>query len=154
LSRTGLAARADGLDELATRWHKPSYAAAAQATRRLQHKLSVDGGDIPSAVRHADVFDPNALHDALGGRQPDMVITDVPYGEKTSWRGPDAKTGITGMVRALASILAEDTVIAVAARGRKIPLGDGLRPRTSFKIGTRVVALFKNPLPPGPSASS
>ena len=145
LSRNGLAVRADHLDELAVRWDKPSYAAAAQAARRLRRKLSADGDDIPSAVGHADVFDPDA-RETLGGYRPDIVITDVPYGEQTSWCGPDAKTGITGMVRTLASVLAEDTVIAVAVRGRKVPLDDGLRPHASFKIGTRSVALFQNPL--------
>ncbi|GII77055.1 hypothetical protein Sru01_20370 [Sphaerisporangium rufum] len=152
LSRTGLTARADHLDGLAERWGKPSYAAAAQAAGRLRRRLSADGGDVPTAVRHADVFDPDVL-EMLGGARPDIVITDVPYGEQTSWRGPGAKTGISGMVRTLASTLAEDTVIAVAARGRTIPLDDGLRPRTTFKIGTRTVALFQNALRPTLSGS-
>jgi 23S rRNA (guanine2535-N1)-methyltransferase len=143
LSGDGLAVRSAELQERAERWDKPSYAAAAQAARRLARRLATQDGDVPHAVGQADVFDPDQLRRALDGRRPGLVIADVPYGEQTAWRGPHGTAGIAGMLRALETVLADDAVIAVAVRGRKVPLDDGPRPSASFKIGTRAVALFR-----------
>jgi 23S rRNA G2445 N2-methylase RlmL len=143
LSEDGLAARSAELRERAERWDKPSYATAAQAARRLARRLATQGGDVPHAVDQADVFDPDQLRRTLDGHRPDLVVTDVPYGEQTTWRGPHGTTGTAGMLRALGTVLADDAVIAVAVRGRKVPLDGGPRPAASFKIGTRSVALFR-----------
>jgi hypothetical protein len=141
VSETGLDARSAELDERAERWDKPAYAAAAQAARRLARRLRED--DVPHAVGQADALDPGQLRRVLGDRRPGLVITDVPYGERTAWQGPHGATGVPGLLRALATVLPEDAVIAIAVRGRRISLGDGPRPRTTFKIGTRTVALYR-----------
>ncbi|MDA0642550.1 MULTISPECIES: hypothetical protein [Nonomuraea] len=96
-----------------------------------------------SALRQADVFDPAQLQRTLGRHAPDIVMTDVPYGEQTHWRGPSAAAGVSGMVEALSAVLPHDSVIAVTVRGRKVPMDRGPRPQASFKIGTRAVALFR-----------
>lgn len=143
LSRAGLTARAAELEARAARFGKPAYGAAAQAARRLAGELDAAGGDVPHGVCQADVFDRDQLQRALGHSAPDIVITDVPYGEQTHWRGPSAAAGITGMVDALTAVLPPDSVIAVTVRGRKVPVDRDRRPHTSFKIGTRAVALFR-----------
>ncbi|HEX4812307.1 MAG TPA: rRNA methyltransferase [Nonomuraea sp.] len=143
LSRDGLTARAADLQARAARFDKPAYGAAAHAAGRHATELDAAGGDVPYAVRQADVFDPDQLQRALGHQAPDIVITDVPYGEQTHWRGPGAAAGVTGMVDALAVVLPHDSVIAVTVRGRRVPVDGGRRPHTSFKIGTRAVALFR-----------
>ncbi|MEV0590036.1 rRNA methyltransferase [Nonomuraea cavernae] len=142
LSGAGLAARAAELDVRAARFDKPSYASAAHAARRLATELDASGGDVPHALWQADVFGPDLLQRTLDQRAPDIVITDVPYGEQTSWLGPRASAGISGMVEVLTAVLPRGRVIAVTVRGRKVPVDDGPRPRASFKIGTRAVALF------------
>ncbi|ETK30637.1 hypothetical protein MPTA5024_39170, partial [Microbispora sp. ATCC PTA-5024] len=101
---------------------------------------------LPAEARRADVFDAGGLREVLGGRRPGVVVTDVPYGEQTSWLGPDGESGAAGMLRTLGAVLPEGAVIAVAVRGRRPPRADGadgLVPRGSFKIGTRTVALFQ-----------
>ncbi|QYC45966.1 23S rRNA (guanine(2535)-N(1))-methyltransferase [Nonomuraea coxensis DSM 45129] len=143
LSRAGLETRAADLEARSARFDKAAYGSAAQAARRLAVELDAAGGDVPHAVRQADVFDTDQLQRALGHRAPDIVITDVPYGEQTQWRGRGATAGVTGMVDALTAVLPHGSVIAVTARGRKIPLDHGPRPQGSFKIGTRAVALFR-----------
>ncbi|MGJ6966777.1 rRNA methyltransferase [Streptosporangium sp. G11] len=143
LSQAGLAARAADLRARAARFDKPAYDSAARAAHRLAAELDAAGGDMPHAVRQADAFDPDQLQRTLGHHAPDIVITDVPYGEQTHWRGPSAAAGVTGMVDALTAVLPHDSVIAVTARGRKVLSDRGPRPRTSFKIGTRAVALFR-----------
>ncbi|GAA1671466.1 hypothetical protein GCM10009733_080940 [Nonomuraea maheshkhaliensis] len=146
LTATGLAARAAELDERAERYDKPAYAAAALAAGRLARGLAAEGGDVRGFARQADVFDPDALRDALGGLRPGVVLTDVPYGEQTSWLGPGAAGGLGSlgsMVRALGRVLDDDAVIAVAVRGRKVPTDGGPRPHATYKIGTRTIALFR-----------
>ncbi|MET8002752.1 rRNA methyltransferase [Nonomuraea glycinis] len=143
LSQAGLAARAADLRARAARFGKPAYDSAADAAHRLAAELDAAGGDLPHAVRQADVFDPGRLQRALGGLTPDIVITDVPYGEQTHWGGPGAAAGVAGMVDALTAVLPYDSVIAVTVRGRKVPADHGPRPRASFKVGTRAVALFR-----------
>ncbi|MEO3824239.1 rRNA methyltransferase [Actinomadura sp. B10D3] len=142
LSEAGLLARAADLDAQAERWDKPSYAAAAQAARRLVRRLPAGQTTAPH-LHQADVFDPEQLRQALDGRRPDVVITDVPYGEQTGWHGPGGASGTAGMLRALAEVLPEDAVIAVAVRGRKLRLDHGPRADTTFRIGTRTIGLFR-----------
>ncbi|MEV0154026.1 rRNA methyltransferase [Micromonospora sp. NPDC050686] len=143
LSRAGLSAREAKLAELADRYGKSSHKEAAEAAGRLRQRLADDGGDVASVARVADAFDPAQLGAVLDGRTPHLVITDVPYGEQTEWHGTDAKSGTAGMVRAVASVLPADAVIVIAARGRRVPLDDDVRPIHKFKIGTRAVALLK-----------
>jgi 23S rRNA (guanine2535-N1)-methyltransferase len=143
LTEAGLSARAADLTELADRYGKASHADAARVARRLARQLAGAGGDLPSHAETADVFDSGQLVSALGGRSPHIVITDVPYGEQTEWQGADAGSGTAGMVRAVASRLPAGAVIVVAARGRRVPLDDDVRPVEKFKIGTRSVALLR-----------
>lgn len=143
LSEHGMAARSDELAARAERLGKPAYLDAAAAALRLGRGLAERGGALPHGAAQADVFDPGQLRRALGGQRPNLVITDVPYGEQTSWDGPHGAAGINGMLRALEDVLDDDAVIAVATRGRKAGLIRERRPIASFKLGTRVAAFFR-----------
>ncbi|MDS2172383.1 hypothetical protein Q7C18_06720 [Nesterenkonia sp. CL21] len=145
LSEHGLEARSVELQERAERLGKPAYVEAAVAAQRLAHSLTEQGGPLPHTTGQADVFDPDQLQLTLGSHRPELVITDVPYGERTSWGGSDKAAGIPGMLRALGSVLENNAVIAVTTRGRKVHVNDGPSPIASFKIGTRAVAFFRAP---------
>ncbi|MFV2109778.1 rRNA methyltransferase [Micromonospora sp. LOL_015] len=142
LTDGGMAVRAAELAERAQRFGKPGYAEAAAAAGRLGRRLEAGGGPVPHAVRQADVFDPVALASAVKGYAPDLVVTDVPYGEQTEWTGDHAGQGLPGMLTALAAALRPTAVIAVIVRGRRVPPVGGVRPRQKLRVGTRAVALF------------
>ncbi|MDP9796852.1 hypothetical protein J2S43_005364 [Catenuloplanes nepalensis] len=142
LADGGLAARGAELADRARRFDKPGYADAATAAERLNRRLAADGGPVLHAVRRADVFDPAALARAAEGLAPDLVVTDVPYGEQTEWTGDHAGQGLPGMLTALATVLRPAAVIAVIVRGRRVPPIDRVRPRRKSRVGTRAVALF------------
>lgn len=142
LSDAGLAARAAELDEKAEHFGKPAYGAAARDARRIARGLAAAGGDVPVALARADALDAGDLERALDGRRPDLVVTDVPYGERTSWRGDRAAAGLEGLLGALAEVLDESAVVAVTVRGRSVPVG-GRRRIVSFRVGTRAVALLR-----------
>jgi 23S rRNA (guanine2535-N1)-methyltransferase len=143
LTGEGLGERAAELTDLADRFDKPSYEAKAAAAARLARQLTRTGGDVPSVAGVADAFDSGQLVPVLGGRTPQMVITDVPYGEQTDWAGPAVGAGVPGMARAVASVVPAETVIIVAVRGRRVPLGDVVPPVQRFKVGTRSVAIVR-----------
>ncbi|MFF2044462.1 rRNA methyltransferase [Kitasatospora sp. NPDC058170] len=140
LDPDALALRAQVLEERAERFGKPSYLEAADSARRLADGLARDGGRLPAEVRRANAFDREDLAEAVEGRVPDIVITDVPYGEQTGWLGAEGEAGVPEMLAAVASVLPAHAVLAVTTRGRRVPLG-GVRAAESFKVGTRAVAL-------------
>ncbi|WP_067832232.1 rRNA methyltransferase [Actinomadura kijaniata] len=142
LDPDALEERAKALEDRAERFGKPSYLEAAEAARRLSASLAAQGGRLPTTAHRANVFDPTALRTTLGGTTPDIVITDIPYGEQTTWQDADG-AGVPEMLRAVASVLTDDAVLAIAARGRKVLLDGSCRPDQSFRIGTRAIALLR-----------
>ncbi|MFC4013694.1 rRNA methyltransferase [Nonomuraea purpurea] len=143
LTETGLRDRAAELADRAERFGKPGYALAAEAAERLARRLAASGGPVPHHVlRPADVFDPAQLAAAIDGDEPDIVLTDPPYDEQTSWQGSHQDKNLPAMMAALGEVLPPHTVVAVAVRGRRVPAGAGVRPRQSLRIGTRAVAFF------------
>lgn len=143
LSEHGMDARSEELRARAERLGKPAYLDAAAAAQRLARRLAERGGALPHGVAQADVFNPAQLRRALEGQRPNLVITDVPYGEQTSWDGPDGAAGVEGMLRSLEEVLDNGTVIAVATRGRKVRLDGACRPIASFRIGTRAMVFCR-----------
>lgn len=140
LHRDGLAARESELAELAERHGRPSHREAAEAARRLAADLA--GAEPRTITGTASVFDVDRLRRIADEHRPDVVLTDVPYGEQTDWTGaPTDGEPIAAMVAAIAEILPPGAVIAVSCRARKVPLG--VPPTQSFKVGTRSVALLK-----------
>ena len=141
LDPEALIVRGHELAERAERYGKPSYLDTAQAAHRLSAQLARQGGPLPVVVREANAFDAADLAAIVPGACPDVVITDVPYGEQTAWLGADDGGGVPQLLAAMASVLPADAVLGVAIRGRRVPLG-GTRPRESLKLGTRTVALL------------
>ncbi|EEP73347.1 rRNA methyltransferase aviRa [Micromonospora sp. ATCC 39149] len=142
LTGAGLDTRARELAQRAEAFDKPHYAEAAAAAHRLRARLDAAGGPLPYAVRRADVFDRVALTEAVAGMTPDLVVTDLPYGEQTSWQGERAGEGLPGMLTRVASVLPPTGVLAVVLRGRKVPPVGEVRPRRRLRVGTRAAAFF------------
>lgn len=142
LTSDGLRRRTVELADMASRFGKASHAEAVEAAGRLTRRIAGDGGDLPATAQVADALDSVQLAAALGDNRPQVVLTDVPYGEQTVWQGEQAGTGTAGMVAAVAAVVRPEAVIVVAVRGRKVPL-DALRPIEKFRVGTRAVALLR-----------
>ncbi|MFJ6740139.1 rRNA methyltransferase [Streptomyces sp. NPDC091279] len=142
LSPDGLSARERERREQSERFAKPSYLEAAQAAGRLRERLTANGGALPFTLRAADVFDPGALAAVVAGSAPDVVLTDLPYGERTHWDGQVSDQPVVSMVRSLASVLPPHAVIAVTDRSRKIPVAP-VPTLERLKIGTRSAVLVR-----------
>ena len=136
LTAAGLAERERELLGRAAQHGKEDYAERAAAARRLAAELQEAGGDLPGAAVVADVFDPVALA-ALPAA--DLVITDVPYGEQTSWQGsaPAAQDALGALLRSLCQVLPEHAVVALCARQRRISFDPPVLALERFRIGHR-----------------
>ncbi|GAA0993348.1 hypothetical protein GCM10009551_055550 [Nocardiopsis tropica] len=167
LSAEGLAEREDELRRSARDFGRPEFVERAEATRDLAAGLSAMGGDLPHEAVVEDVF---SLREPVGA---DLVVTDVPYGEMTSWAGAvpeDGGPGAAGhgggtghapadrregggsagggaplraMLASLGRVLPEHAVVVVTARTRRVALPEGVRALERVKVGNRAAALVR-----------
>lgn len=140
LSMAGLAQRRDELRRLFDEHHKAGHAEAAEASIRLADQLRAGGGDLPARAIRVDVFDPGRLGLAVADDAPDLVVTDMPYGDQARWGGslPTDVEPLVGLARGLCAVLGDETVIALCGRARKISLA-GARALERLRLGNRAV---------------
>jgi hypothetical protein len=69
----------------------------------------------------------------------DLVITDVPYGEQTSWPSPAGLAGqpLPAMLRSLCQVLPPHAVVTLCARARRISFGRPVPALERLKLGHR-----------------
>ena len=101
LTRAGLDKRQAELEQSLAASGKSSYADALRSLERLRGNLT---RDIGTEVFAADCTGP------LPEVEPDVIITDVPYGNLAQWQGEDA---LHAMLGRLWEISSDSTVLAV-----------------------------------------
>ena len=140
LTQAGLAERERELRQLATTYGKPGYTEAADAARRLAGELRAAGGDLPSAVATVDVFDPAGLAQLPTA---DLVITDVPYGERTCWQGvaPPGDDVLSVLLQSLCQVLPEHAIVTLCARARRVSFGRPVPALERVRMGHRAAFL-------------
>lgn len=152
LSSGGLAQREAELRAAAGETGRSPLAERADAAGRLAAGLAERGGPLPWAVRTADAFlpEPPQVWEWAAGPAPievDAVITDVPYGGLSAWRGAVPGTGPeelpAALISALAPVLPDHAVIAVSARARKVALPSGVRAVERLRVGQRAAVLVR-----------
>jgi len=104
LSEDGMKRRIDELNLLYKRFNKESHREAIESAIRLlnmiQKEISVQ------------VFRANALQGIEIDVKPDIIITDVPYGNLVDWQ--EGTGGVSRLLDSLAEICGKETVIAVS----------------------------------------
>ena len=109
LDSTGLEARAAQLRDDLVAYGKSSHRVALRSAEEIRARLPP-----VSLQRHtfvADAADPEALRTGLAGMQPALVLTDVPYGERSAWRG---RGSTPALLASLATVLAPGALVALA----------------------------------------
>ena len=138
LSTEGLVAREEELRRSARDFGRPAFVERAEAARELAEGLAARGGDLPHEVVLADVFELSRPVRA------DLVITDVPYGEMTSWEGaaPEEEP-LQAMLESLGRVLPAHAVVVITARTRRISLPEGVHALERLKVGNRAGAFVR-----------
>ncbi len=103
LSEAGITKRRTELETLYNNYGKASHMEALQSLNRIEELL-------PKDIK-TSVFPKNALEICDLPFTPDIIITDVPYGNLVEWN--DACKGINQMMDGLSKICGDDTIICV-----------------------------------------
>ncbi|WP_219419967.1 rRNA methyltransferase [Pseudonocardia nigra] len=143
LTADGLAQRECELRGLADAHGKASHERASAAAHRLRDRLAADGGDLAWSLHRANALDPAQLAPIVAAQAPDVVIADVPHGDRTHWTPHDGRSGEADLVAALDAVLPAGSVIVVVVRGRRVHLPAGTRALERHRIGHRAAALVR-----------
>ncbi len=109
LTTEGLNRRIQELSELYYRYQKPSHQEALISARRFEYELAEKNNitaGISSSLFHAD-----ALKEIPLKESPNLIITDVPYGNLVSWEG--TQSGVRQLLNTLLPICNEDTILGI-----------------------------------------
>lgn len=144
LSVDGLDRRIAELAALFRQFGKASHAAALANARILRERLAAFTRDHPVETRtfRADATDENAIRAGLAGTAVDIVITDLPYGQRSQWHSDTAaldasQDPVRQLLESLLPVLAPGAVVAVAATKRTPIDHEGYRRAGRFTLGKR-----------------
>ena len=131
LTQVGLDKRRAELERFLASSGKPSYADALRSLDRLRGDLT---REIETEVFAADCTGP------LPELRPDVILTDVPYGNLARWQGEDA---LHAMLGRLWEISSDGTILAVCAdKSQKLRSDQWIRMEKQ-NVGKRRFEIFR-----------
>ena len=134
LTREGLIQRKQELEDLFRQYQKASHREALNSLERLKCRLFQD---IPSAIFTADCTRYIPLEDA-----PDLIITDVPYGNLAVWEN-SGENPLQAMYLQLSRIARPDTILAVIMDKKQKYQGDTWNRLEKQMIGKRKFEIYQ-----------
>lgn len=149
LTPDGIAERRREIATLHAEYGKASHAEALQSADRLAARIDdlVQTNPLPTRLFLADALDPSSLRAHLEPRGVDVVIADVPHGQRTHWlhpeadrEAPDAQDGNTAIWRLLDALwpaLAPDAVLAIVGDKSQRARHERYAPAGTLQIGKR-----------------
>jgi len=105
LSRDGLKRRIDELHLLYERFNKTSHKDAEESAIKLLNMIQKD--------IDVQLFQMNILQDIQIDISPDIVITDIPYGDLATWQGGTGT--VSRLLESLTKICTNETIIAICS---------------------------------------
>ncbi len=135
LTVDGILKRKYELAALLEQYGKESYKLALDHIDEFSRLIQSD--TIKHKMVEQDVFTLSAS--ALSTLDPDIVITDVPYGDLVEWKGA---VGLNYMLTSLSSIVSDRTIVAVVHDKYQKLNHFGYRRLEKFKVGKRIVEIL------------
>jgi 23S rRNA G2445 N2-methylase RlmL len=150
LDAAGMERRIDEIRALHAAYGKASHADALESALRLRARLP-DPPAVPLEARvfQADVTDARALEQGLGGREVDVLIADLPYGQDSSWKrlqegGSSSCSPLIQMLEALLAAISVDSIVALSTDKNQRPAFSAYRRVERFRLGKRLVTLLRS----------
>ncbi|MBN1922824.1 MAG: rRNA methyltransferase [Anaerolineae bacterium] len=145
LTLEGLEWRRVELETLLARFGKASHQEALHSAALLQKQLLAQPASMPLVAWafQADATHGEVLSENLGERTVDVVFSDVPYGQRSHWKGDVSSTPLVAMLEALLAVLAPAGLVAIAADKSVKPAHPGYRRLEQFQVGKRRIAIFQ-----------
>jgi SAM-dependent methyltransferase len=144
LAPPGVDARVAQLEQLYLQFGKPAHAEALASARRLRALLSGHQHlpPIQSRAFVADALDGPDLRRHLARGAADLVITDLPYGQRTRWQAAAPDPG-RALLEALREIVGPASIVAITASKDQKVAHEGYERVEQFQVGKRRVRLFR-----------
>jgi SAM-dependent methyltransferase len=145
LTPAGLRERAARVAELRAQFGKESHAVAMASAGRLEAQLVAlrKEHDVPTRVFRADATSATDLLGNLGPRAVDLVITDVPHGQRSHWQTSDATLDpLASLLDALRPALAPRAVLAIASDKGQRPRHPAYARLGRLQLGKRQVTFL------------
>jgi hypothetical protein len=150
LTLAGLDQRAAEITTYIDLYGKLSHVHGLRSVARLKQVMAKQSEQHPLETRLflADALDGAALRQGLDGQTIDMVITDIPYGQKSSWMVPAGEPEVSHppawrMLEALLGVLSPHSVVAVASDKQQKISHSGYQRVEKFQLGKRQVVILK-----------
>ena len=149
LTLTGVETRIAQLAELSRRFGKPSHAQALASAERLRARL-LTYRQLPPIVSQA--FVANALCAAelqphLAPSTVDIVLTDIPYGQRSIWQAAHSDAEASGpewqLLEALREVMAPTSIVAITTSKQSKVAHDGYQRVGQLQIGKRRTFFFE-----------
>jgi 23S rRNA G2445 N2-methylase RlmL len=149
LTLTGVDARIARLAELSRQYGKPSHAQALAGAERLRARLLAyrQLPSIASQVFPADALEAAELRAHLAPGTVDIVIADLPYGQRSVWHaaGPDAEGPGPEwrLLEALRGVLAPASIVAITATKQRKAAHERYVRVGQLQVGKRRTLFFE-----------
>lgn len=132
LTKSGIQRRRDEIEALYQKYHKLSHKEALQSINRIEQDLNKK---IKTFVFKQNVFELSELPFT-----PDIIITDVPYGNMVEW--DHGNGGINQMMNALSSVCGSETILCVCMDKKQKIQTDIFQRLERQMIGKRKFEIF------------
>jgi len=142
LTPEGLTERRQAIAADWQQFGKPSHRAALDSANRIAQQLA-EAPPLPTHCFVADATKPGAVAAALP--QPvDLVFSDLPYGQLTSWQGQARyNKPIWHLLEQMQAVLHTQSVVALAATKGEVVEHEGFRQYGRFRHGKRLITFLK-----------
>lgn len=104
LSKKGINRRIDELNSLYQQYKKESHKEAVKSATKLFDMLQKE--------INVQIFQSNALEIIEMDTKPDIIITDIPYGNLVDWQGGEGN--VSRLLEALVKVCSKETVVAIS----------------------------------------
>jgi tRNA G10 N-methylase Trm11 len=149
LALAGLDQRAAEIATYIDRFGKPSHVAALQSAARMRLTLEnlIEQHPLKTRLFPADALDGAALRQGLAGQTIDIVFTDIPYGQKTSWILLASDNEVLHspawrMLEALLDVLSPHSLVAIASDKQQKINHPQYKRLEKFQLGKRQVVIL------------
>jgi hypothetical protein len=131
---------------------KASHTAALRSANYFNTQLTHhnQAHTIKTHLFTADATNPQELTPHLKDQHLDLIISDIPYGQRSAWQPPDDSPGspipgnqLTRMLTALRPFLSPDSIVAIVLNKAQTYSLEHYRRVEKFQIGKRRIIILK-----------
>lgn len=145
----GMSNRIREIERMETEYGKSSHREARESAMRLRDRLAqeLEGRSLETRAFVCDALSPGAILRGLSGEKPEIVIADVPYGQRSEWLGetvpePASCDRIEQLLDALRAGLEPGCIVAIVSdKGQKAG-HSAYQQLERFQIGKRRATLL------------